>query len=100
MSFKLYILCLSSNAFQNIHLVLVVGRVVEVELGRAGRVHHDVEEAELAGGEGADHDAPRAQALRAQRHDAGLRSGSEPQTHSLVNRPYCRKPVWCSYLFS
>eukprot|EP00962_Isochrysis_galbana_P050909 scaffold22268_cov123-Isochrysis_galbana.AAC.2 len=47
-------------------------RVVEVELLGADHGHHDVEDAELAGGEGADHDAAREQTLRAQLHDARL----------------------------
>lgn len=39
---------------------------MEVELGCADGVHDDVEDPELAGGESADHDAARGQALRAQ----------------------------------
>ena len=51
---------------------LVLLRVVEVELLGADGGHDDVEDAELAGGEGADHDAPRAEARRAQRDDPRL----------------------------
>eukprot|EP00321_Phaeocystis_globosa_P016499 CAMPEP_0118830862 /NCGR_PEP_ID=MMETSP1162-20130426/28249_1 /TAXON_ID=33656 /ORGANISM="Phaeocystis Sp, Strain CCMP2710" /LENGTH=371 /DNA_ID=CAMNT_0006762231 /DNA_START=145 /DNA_END=1257 /DNA_ORIENTATION=- len=50
---------------------LVVG-IVEVELLRADHTHDDVEDAELAGGERADHDAAGAQAHRAQVDEAHL----------------------------
>mmetsp|Transcript_29709 Transcript_29709/g.73614 ORF Transcript_29709/g.73614 Transcript_29709/m.73614 type:complete len:401 (-) Transcript_29709:278-1480(-) len=49
-----------------------LGGVVEVELGGADGVEDDVEDAELPGGERADHHAARAQPLRAQLHHARL----------------------------
>merc|ERR1711907_310801 len=49
-----------------------VVRRVEVELARAERAHHGVEDAELQRCEGSDHDAPGAQALRAELDDARL----------------------------
>ena len=47
-------------------------RVVEVELLGARHAHDDVEDAELARRQRADHDAARAEALRAERHEARL----------------------------
>lgn len=46
------------------------GRGVEVELLRTSDVHDDVEQQELAGGQGADHHATGAQAHSAQLHEA------------------------------
>ena len=56
-----------------------------MELGGAEDIHHTVEDAELAGGEGADHDAASAQALRAQLDEARLgRDVREPLEHRAV----------------
>mmetsp|Transcript_3543 Transcript_3543/g.12073 ORF Transcript_3543/g.12073 Transcript_3543/m.12073 type:complete len:209 (+) Transcript_3543:114-740(+) len=53
--------------------VIALGRVVEVKLRRADRVHDDVEDAKLPRGERADHDAPRREPLRAELHESRLR---------------------------
>ena len=43
---------LQENADENTLVVGGLRGIVEVELGRADRVHDDVEDAELSGGEG------------------------------------------------
>ena len=56
---------------------------MDVELGRADSVHDNVEDTELAGGERADHDATRGQALGAQLPHARLgRDVAEARDHA------------------
>mmetsp|Transcript_15135 Transcript_15135/g.23104 ORF Transcript_15135/g.23104 Transcript_15135/m.23104 type:complete len:347 (-) Transcript_15135:24-1064(-) len=50
----------------------ILGRSVEVVLLGTQRSHHCVEDSELQGSQGTDHDASCAQALGAQLHDTGL----------------------------
>jgi len=52
--------------------VVVGGRVVEVEPGGPEGAHHRVEDPELEGGEGADHDATGAEACEAEVLEAGV----------------------------
>merc|ERR1719258_1030728 len=47
-------------------------RSVEMELARAKRAHHRVEDAELQSRQGSDHDAPGTQSLRAELDNARL----------------------------
>ena len=58
---------------KTVQLVCLLG-VMEVELLGAHKAHDDVEDAELASSERANHDATRGKPLRAQLDDARLRS--------------------------
>ena len=51
---------------------MLLGGVVEVELAGTGGVHDDIEDTELSGGEGTDHDATGTEAGEAQLLHAGL----------------------------
>lgn len=73
--------------------MLVVGRVVEVEFGSTGCLHHDVEDGELECGKGADHDATWAETDGGKLHETNffsedaetLRNGSFTTGTSLVD---------------
>ena len=63
-------------------VIVLVSGVVEVELLRAGQVHHNIEQQELTGSQGADHHASRGKAHGAQLDESDLRGDSAQSLHN------------------
>ena len=71
-SYRIFKITVIFSRAETLARLFELGRVLEFELGRAGGLHHRVEDGELQRGQRADHDATRAEAGHAEVDDAEL----------------------------